>query len=56
VHRHREDRHRFFVYEQFDDDAALAAHRAAPHFATHARTELPLVADRLEGHLYEPLV
>jgi len=56
VHRHLEDRRRFFIYEQFDDEAALAAHRAAPHFATHAKVELPKVADRLEGHLYEPLV
>jgi len=55
VHRLLEDRRRFFIYEQFDDEAALAAHRASPHFATHARVELPLVADRHEGHLYEPL-
>ena len=56
VHRHPEDRRRFFIYEQFDDEAALAAHRAAAHFATHAKIELPTVADRLDGQLYEPLL
>ena len=56
VHRHLEHRRRFFIYEQFDDEAALAAHRAAPHFATHAKVELPKIAERVEGHLYEPVV
>jgi quinol monooxygenase YgiN len=56
VHRHHEDPRRFFIYEQFDDQAALEAHRAAPHFATHAKIELPKVADRLDGQLYEPLL
>jgi quinol monooxygenase YgiN len=55
VHRHVEDRRRFFIYEQFDDEAALDAHRAAPHFASHAKVELPRIADRIEGQKYEPL-
>ena len=32
VHRHKTDPRRFFIYEQYNDDAALEAHRAAPHF------------------------
>lgn len=36
-------------------DAALEAHRTSPHFLLHARKELPKVADRVEGHLYEAL-
>jgi CHASE2 domain-containing sensor protein len=38
-----------------EDDAALEAHRAAPHFLQYAKKELPKIGDRVEGHLYEPL-
>ena len=55
VHRHKTDPRRFFIYEQYKDDAALEAHRAAPHFLQHAKKDLPKVADRVEGHLFEPL-
>ena len=55
VHRHRTEPRRFFIYEQYGDDAALEAHRATPHFLQYAKKELPKVADRMEGHLYEPL-
>ncbi len=55
VHRHRTEPRRFFIYEQYKDDAALEAHRSAPHFLQYAKKELPEVADRVEGHLYEPL-
>jgi quinol monooxygenase YgiN len=55
VHRHKTDPRRFFIYEQYKDDAALEAHRAAPHFLRHAKKELPKIADRVEGHLFEPI-
>jgi len=55
VHRHKTDPRRFFIYEQYKDDAALEAHRSAPHFLQYAKKELPRIADRVEGHLYEPL-
>jgi quinol monooxygenase YgiN len=55
VHRHKTDPRRFFVYEQYKDDAALEAHRAAPHFLQHVKKDLPKIADRVEGHLFEPL-
>ena len=55
VHRHKTDPRRFFIYEQYKDDAGLEAHRAAPHFLQFARKELPKVADRVEGNLFEPL-
>lgn len=55
VHRHKTEPRRFFIYEQYKDDAALEAHRAAPHFMQFARKELPKFADRVEGQLYEPL-
>ena len=55
VHRHLADPARFFIYEQYDDQAALDAHRASPHFQRYVRTELPKLAERAEGELYQPL-
>lgn len=55
VHRHKEKPGLFFIYEQYKDDAALDAHRKTPHFLDYARKQLPLVADRLQGDLYDPL-
>ena len=54
-HRHKTEPRRFFIYEQYKDDAALEAHRVTPHFLQYARKDLPKVADRVEGHLYEPV-
>jgi (4S)-4-hydroxy-5-phosphonooxypentane-2,3-dione isomerase len=55
VHRHKTDPRRFFIYEQYKDDAALEAHRTAPYFLQFARKDLPRIADRVEGHLFELL-
>lgn len=55
VHRHKTEARRFFIYEQYKDDAALEAHRASPHFLQYAKKDLPKVAERIEGHLFEPL-
>ena len=55
VHRHKTEPRRFFIYEQYKDDAALEAHRATPHFLQYARKELQKVAERTEGHLFVPL-
>ena len=53
VHRHKTEPRRFLIYEQYKDDTALEAHRAAPHFLQFARKDLPRLADRVEGQLYE---
>jgi (4S)-4-hydroxy-5-phosphonooxypentane-2,3-dione isomerase len=55
VHKHKTDPRRFFVYEQYKDDAALEAHRAAPHFLQYAKKELPRLGERVEGHLFTPI-
>jgi len=55
VHRHLADRRRFFIYEQYRDEAALDAHRNAPHFQRHVVEELRAIAIRTEGELYNPL-
>jgi quinol monooxygenase YgiN len=55
VHRHKTEPRRFFIYEQYKDDAALEAHRSTPHFLQMAKKDLPKLGDRIEGHLFEPL-
>lgn len=55
VHQHRTDPTRFFIYEQYRDDAALEAHRQSPHFQLYAITKLNSIAKRREGELYLPL-
>jgi quinol monooxygenase YgiN len=55
VHRHNENPRNFFIYEQYRDQAALDAHRAAPHFQKIAAAALPEIAERKEGNLYTPL-
>ena len=55
VHRHRTDSARFFIYEQYRDDAALEAHRKSPHFQEYAITALKDIGERREGELYSPL-
>ena len=55
VHRHKTEPRRFFIYEQYKDDAALEAHRAAPHFLQYAKKELPKLGERIEGHLFTPV-
>jgi quinol monooxygenase YgiN len=55
VHRSHADPRRFLLYEQYEDQAALDAHRAAPHFAQYAAGGLfPLLESRTP-ELYEPL-
>jgi quinol monooxygenase YgiN len=55
VHRHKTEPRRFLIYEQYKDDAALEAHRNAQHFLQYTRKDLPKIADRVEGNLYEPI-
>ena len=55
VHRHRTDATRFFIYEQYRDDAALEAHRKSPHFQEYAINALKDIGERKEGELYSPL-
>jgi (4S)-4-hydroxy-5-phosphonooxypentane-2,3-dione isomerase len=55
VHRHRTEPRRFFIYEQYKDDAAIETHRTSPYFLQYVKKDLPKVADRVEGNLFEPL-
>jgi quinol monooxygenase YgiN len=55
VHRHKTDVQRFFIYEQYRDDAALDAHRNSPHFQEYVVKRLKDIGERKEGELYSPL-
>jgi len=55
VHRHRTEAGRFFIYEQYVDDAALVARRNSEHFQKYAIGALNYIGERREGELYTPL-
>ena len=54
-HRSPEDSRKFFVYEQYDDQAAIEAHRAAPYYAQYVKNELPPLVESVDLQTYEPL-
>lgn len=54
VHRSIEEPREFLIYEQYDDAAALDAHRAAPHFAEFGKNGLQTIAERRVAATYEP--
>ncbi len=55
AHRSTDDPRRFFLYEQYDDRAALDAHRASDHFARLAAGGLFPIVESRTPELYEPL-
>lgn len=55
AHRSTHDPRRFFLYEQYDDQAALDAHRAAPHFEQYAKGGLFPMLESRTPEIYEPL-
>ena len=55
AHRSLTDTRRFFLYEQYDDQAALDAHRAAPHFEQYVKNGLFTILESRSPELYEPL-
>ncbi|WP_435008961.1 putative quinol monooxygenase [Tundrisphaera lichenicola] len=55
AHRSVDDPRKFFLYEQYDDRAALDAHRASDHFARLATGGLFTLVESRTPELYEPL-
>jgi quinol monooxygenase YgiN len=55
VHRSTTDPRRFFLYEQYTDQAALEAHRAAPHFDRFVKDGLFQIIESRSPELFEPL-
>jgi (4S)-4-hydroxy-5-phosphonooxypentane-2,3-dione isomerase len=55
AHRSTTDARKFFLYEQYDDQPALDAHRAAAHFAQYVKNGLFTILESRTPELYEPL-
>lgn len=55
AHRSVTDARRFFLYEQYDDQAALDAHRESPHFERYAKNGLFPIIESRAPEVYEPL-
>jgi (4S)-4-hydroxy-5-phosphonooxypentane-2,3-dione isomerase len=55
AHRLATDRRQFYLYEQYDDEAALEAHRASPHFEALAKNKLWPITESRQRLLYELL-
>jgi quinol monooxygenase YgiN len=54
-HRSTDDPRKFFVYEQYQDDAALQAHSGAAYYAHYVRKELPPMIESSVLEKYEPI-
>jgi autoinducer 2-degrading protein len=55
AHRSADDPRKFLLYEQYDDRAALDAHRASEHFVRLATRGLFPIIESRTPELYEPL-
>lgn len=51
--RSREDENSYVVMELYDDDAALDAHRSAPHMVANRPRMAPLIAERTIVEIYD---
>jgi (4S)-4-hydroxy-5-phosphonooxypentane-2,3-dione isomerase len=54
-HQSTEDPRRFFLYETYQDEAALAAHRNAPYFAQYVKGGLDANIEQRERELFVPV-
>lgn len=54
IHRSKDDPRTFFLYEQYDDEAALDAHRASPHFERFGKNGIQTIAQSRTAALYVP--
>ena len=54
VHRAIEEPRTYLIYEQYDDQAALDAHRDTPHFQRFGKNGLQTIAARRIAATYEP--
>lgn len=55
VQQHQSEPQRFLVYEQYDNDAALQAHRDSAHFQEYAAKILPQLGVRVSADFFRPL-
>ncbi len=55
AHRSTTDPRRFFLYEQYDDQAALDAHRGAPYFEQYVKEGLFPIIESRATEIFAPL-
>jgi quinol monooxygenase YgiN len=55
AHRAQSNPRKFFIYEQYDDAAALDAHRATAHFERYGKNGLQTIMESRDPELYDPL-
>jgi autoinducer 2-degrading protein len=55
VHRGKDDSSRFFIYEQYDDEAAFDAHVNSEHFQRYGKNGLRTIMATREATFYVPL-
>jgi quinol monooxygenase YgiN len=55
VHRSTTEPRRFFLYEQYTDQAALDAHRSSAHFARYAAGGLFSILESRSPEIYQLL-
>jgi quinol monooxygenase YgiN len=55
AHRSTTEPRRFFLYEQYADQAALDAHRTTPHFVEYGTNGVFQMLESRAAELYEPL-
>ena len=55
THRSTTDPRKFFLYEQYVDQASLDFHRATPYFEIHVKNGLIALAESRSPELYMPL-
>ncbi len=54
IHRAKDDPRTFLLYEQYDDEAAIEAHRASPHFIRYGKDGIATIAEDRVAALYVP--
>ncbi|HTS82634.1 MAG TPA: putative quinol monooxygenase [Myxococcaceae bacterium] len=55
VHRSQQEPRRFFLYEQYDDEKALEAHRASSHFEQYVQRGLFRIIESRTPDTWIPL-
>ena len=55
VQRSCEDSRRYLIYEQYNDQAALDAHRASSHFREYATNGFYRFVEKRQAELYDPI-
>ncbi len=55
VNRSTDDPRVFLIYERYDDEAALEAHRATPHFERFGKNGIQKIAQSRLAASYVPL-